>query len=53
MTAALSYTKPYHSFGYSMEISEQNMIITSKEVLKILGTLEQPDNVLVYLGYAD
>ncbi|NIG98427.1 MAG: YqgE/AlgH family protein [Serratia symbiotica] len=43
---------PCQGFGYSMAISEQTMITTSKDVLETLGTPEQPDNVLVALGYA-
>ncbi|VAX77075.1 UPF0301 protein YqgE [Serratia symbiotica] len=43
---------PCQGFGYSMAISEQTMITTSKDVLGTLGTPEQPDNVLVALGYA-
>lgn len=44
---------PYSDLVYIMAISEQTMITTSKDVLEILGTLSQPDNVLLALRYAD
>ncbi|AJI94153.1 YqgE/AlgH family protein [Yersinia ruckeri] len=43
---------PQTGFGSSIRISPETMITTSKDVLKTLGTPEQPKNVLVALGYA-
>jgi len=43
---------PRESFGSSILISDQTMITTSKDVLETLGTLDQPEEVLVALGYA-
>lgn len=43
---------PRHGFGASIQISPNTMITTSKDVLETLGTPEQPDDVLVALGYA-
>ncbi|AEW44211.1 hypothetical protein SCc_017 [Serratia symbiotica str. 'Cinara cedri'] len=42
---------PSQNFHYSMALSEQTMITTSKDVLETLGTPEQPDDMLVALGY--
>lgn len=39
-------------FGSSIKISPQTMITTSKDVLETLGTADQPDYVLVALGYS-
>lgn len=43
---------PRDGFGSSIGISDHTMITTSKDVLETLGTAEQPDDVLVALGYA-
>ena len=43
---------PQAGFCSSIRISPDTMITTSKDVLKTLGTPQQPDNVLVALGYA-
>ncbi|MBP1132069.1 MULTISPECIES: YqgE/AlgH family protein [Serratia] len=43
---------PCEGFGSSIQISPETMITTSKDVLETLGTADQPDDVLVALGYA-
>lgn len=43
---------PREGFGSSILISDQTMITTSKDVLETLGTPDQPEEVLVALGYA-
>ncbi len=43
---------PQEGFGSSIAISEETMITTSKDVLETLGTAQQPQDVLVALGYA-
>ncbi|MBT9430992.1 YqgE/AlgH family protein [Candidatus Sodalis endolongispinus] len=43
---------PRDGFGSSIGISPQTMITTSKDVLETLGTADQPDDVLVALGYS-
>ncbi|MEG3133448.1 YqgE/AlgH family protein [Rouxiella sp. T17] len=43
---------PRQGFGSSIQISDQTMITTSKDVLETLGTPDQPKDVLVALGYA-
>ncbi len=43
---------PREGFGSSIEISPETMITTSKDVLETLGTADQPQEVLVALGYA-
>ncbi|GAA3582795.1 MAG: YqgE/AlgH family protein [Gibbsiella quercinecans] len=43
---------PCEGFASSIMISADTMITTSKDVLETLGTAEQPDDVLVALGYA-
>ncbi|TCV96920.1 YqgE/AlgH family protein [Biostraticola tofi] len=43
---------PREGFGSSIEISPETMITTSKDVLETLGTADQPQDVLVALGYA-
>ncbi|AIN47401.1 YqgE/AlgH family protein [Candidatus Palibaumannia cicadellinicola] len=43
---------PRDGFSASISISPQTMITTSKDVLETLGTIKQPDNILVALGYA-
>lgn len=43
---------PRKGFGSSIQISPDTMITTSKDVLETLGTPEQPEDVLVALGYA-
>jgi putative transcriptional regulator len=43
---------PRSGFGSSIQISDQTMITTSKDVLETLGTPDQPKDVLVALGYA-
>ncbi|HEY0211047.1 YqgE/AlgH family protein [Acerihabitans sp.] len=43
---------PREGFGSSIGISDETMITTSKDVLETLGTAQQPQDVLVALGYA-
>ncbi|ABF14175.1 YqgE/AlgH family protein [Candidatus Palibaumannia cicadellinicola] len=43
---------PKDGFGASIGISPQTMITTSKDVLETLGTHNQPDDILVALGYS-
>ncbi|WP_410013571.1 YqgE/AlgH family protein [Sodalis sp. C49] len=43
---------PCEGFGSSIGISAETMITTSKDVLETLGTAQQPQDVLVALGYA-
>ncbi|WP_213990665.1 YqgE/AlgH family protein [Sodalis sp. dw_96] len=43
---------PCEGFGSSISISEETMITTSKDVLETLGTAQQPQDVLVALGYS-
>ncbi|MGL9769690.1 MAG: YqgE/AlgH family protein [Sodalis sp. (in: enterobacteria)] len=43
---------PCSGFASSIGISQQTMITTSKDVLETLGTVYQPDDVLVALGYS-
>lgn len=43
---------PCEGFGSSIQISPDTMITTSKDVLETLGTADQPEDVLVALGYA-
>lgn len=43
---------PREGFGSSIKISPDTMITTSKDVLETLGTPDQPQDVLVALGYA-
>lgn len=43
---------PRKGFASSIQISGSTMITTSKDVLETLGTREQPEQVLVALGYA-
>jgi putative transcriptional regulator len=43
---------PQEGFNFSIPLSPDTMITTSKDVLKTLGTPEQPKNLLVTLGYA-
>lgn len=38
-------------FTSSIRVSDNTVITTSRDVLETLGTPEQPDNVLVALGY--
>lgn len=40
------------SFSSSIHISDEVTITTSKDVLETIGTPNQPDNLLVALGYA-
>ncbi|CAO97878.1 YqgE/AlgH family protein [Erwinia tasmaniensis] len=39
------------TFTSSIRVSDNTVITTSRDVLETLGTAEQPDNVLVALGY--
>ncbi len=43
---------PQDNFSSSLQISDDTMITTSKDVLKTMGTTRQPKNVLISLGYA-
>lgn len=43
---------PPDAFSSSIRISDNTVITTSRDVLETLGTAEQPDDVLVALGYS-
>ncbi|EHD20021.1 MULTISPECIES: YqgE/AlgH family protein [Brenneria] len=43
---------PRSGFASSIGISAETMITTSQDVLKTLGTAQQPENTLVALGYS-
>ncbi|WP_159714420.1 YqgE/AlgH family protein [Blochmannia endosymbiont of Camponotus nipponensis] len=43
---------PKKGFGSSVNISSKAMITTSKDILETLGTPNQPQDVLVALGYS-
>lgn len=43
---------PKKGFGSSINISSTTMITTSKDILKTFGTPDQPQNILVALGYS-
>lgn len=43
---------PVHCFSSSIQITEDVMITSSKDVLETLGTASQPSDVLVTLGYS-
>ncbi|ADV33651.1 conserved hypothetical protein [Candidatus Blochmanniella vafra str. BVAF] len=43
---------PKLGFNSSINISEKAMITTSKDILETLGTPDQPENILVALGYS-
>ncbi|MDE1485493.1 YqgE/AlgH family protein [Xenorhabdus bovienii] len=43
---------PQSGFSSSIQISDETMITTSKDVLEALGTPRQPENVLMTLGYS-
>lgn len=43
---------PKQGFGSSIEVSSKAMITTSKDILKTLGTSDQPQNILIALGYS-
>lgn len=45
------HTSP-SSFASSIRISDNTVITTSRDVLETLGTQDQPDEVLVALGYS-
>lgn len=40
-----------HTFSSSIRVSDNTLITTSRDVLETLGTPEQPEKVLVMLGY--
>ncbi len=42
---------PSHNFSSSITISEDTVLTTSKDVLESLGREQQPENVIVALGY--
>lgn len=42
---------PQHSFASSITISEDTVLTTSKDVLESLGSDQQPENIMVALGY--
>lgn len=43
---------PCAGFDSSIQISDETMITTSKDVLETVGTANQPKNMLLTLGYA-
>lgn len=43
---------PKEGFNSSMGISSQTMITTSKDILETLGTTDQPNHILIALGYS-
>ncbi|MBX4180897.1 YqgE/AlgH family protein [Sodalis sp. CWE] len=43
---------PCEGFISSVKISAQTMITTSKDILETFGTINQPNNILVALGYS-
>lgn len=43
---------PKSGFKSSVKISTHIMITTSQDILKTLGTPEQPENILIALGYS-
>lgn len=43
---------PKSGFSSSLSISPETMITTSKDILDSIGTKEQPQHVLIALGYA-
>ncbi|RXJ72296.1 YqgE/AlgH family protein [Veronia nyctiphanis] len=44
--------KPAQLYGSSVELTDDLMVTTSKDILSLLGTSEQPDQFIVALGYA-
>jgi len=40
-----------HTYASSIRISDNTVITTSRDVLEAIGTAQQPENVLVALGY--
>lgn len=44
--------KPKQEFGSSVILSEELTVTTSKDILSLLGTSEQPEQFVVALGYA-
>lgn len=43
---------PQSGFSSSIQISDETMVTTSKDMLEALGTPRQPKNVLMTLGYS-
>lgn len=43
---------PKHGFSSSLSISPETMITTSKDILDSIGTDEQPQHILIALGYS-
>ncbi|UAJ65181.1 YqgE/AlgH family protein [Candidatus Schneideria nysicola] len=43
---------PQEGFGSSVNISPQTMITTSKDILENLGTINQPNEILLIFGYS-
>ncbi|WP_340611177.1 YqgE/AlgH family protein [Xenorhabdus bharatensis] len=43
---------PLSGFSSSIQISDETMVTTSKDMLEALGTPRQPENILMTLGYA-
>ncbi|RPH26097.1 YqgE/AlgH family protein [Buttiauxella warmboldiae] len=43
---------PPNRFASSIRISDQTVITTSRDVLETLGTAQQPEDVIVALGYS-
>ncbi|MCC4801076.1 YqgE/AlgH family protein [Enterovibrio norvegicus] len=44
--------KPNQVFGSSISLSDQLTVTTSKDILSILGTHDEPDQFIVALGYS-
>ncbi|MGL4860440.1 MAG: YqgE/AlgH family protein, partial [Enterobacteriaceae bacterium] len=43
---------PQEHFNSSIPISAETMVTTSRDILESIGTEEQPENVMVALGYS-
>lgn len=44
---------PLSGFSSSIQISDETMVTTSKDMLETLGTPRQPKNILMTLGYSN
>ncbi|MDT9587151.1 MAG: YqgE/AlgH family protein [Candidatus Arsenophonus melophagi] len=43
---------PKNGFLYTLKLSDEIMITTSKDILETLGTTQQPEKTLIALGYS-
>ncbi|WP_348666098.1 YqgE/AlgH family protein [Arsenophonus symbiont of Ornithomya chloropus] len=43
---------PHHRFNSTLQLSDEIMITTSKDILQTLGTTNQPKQTLIALGYS-